>query len=754
MLSILRSIIQEVDTAPDLSKVSEIIVVRVKAALQADVCSIYLADFEQAEWVLMATDGLNVSSVGKVRLKNKEGLVGMVAERVESVNLENATTHPRNRYIEETGEERFHGFLGVPIIRRGTVLGVLVIQQQAQRCYSENEVDLLMTLASTLASAIGHAETHDAVIAFREEPRGGSRSLKGFPGAPGVAVGKAVVVYPPADLDAVPDRPPYHVGKEVQCFLEVVEEVRIEVTELGESVAERLGEEEKAVFDAYAAMVASDTLVGATVERIKEGNWAAGSLRETVREHVQVFDEMEDPYLRERANDVRDLGRLLLKRLQSDGEELFQYSKNAVLVGMEISAVQLMKVPEGRCVGIVSAHGSGFSHVAILARAMGIPAVMGVEDLPVGLVEGSDVIVDGYIGQVYLDPSPAIRQQFVDLAREEAELSEDLNKYRDEPSKSKDGHDFPLFINAGLQDEVLSLAESGAEGVGLYRTEYPFLVRDCFPGEGEQTRIYRKVLEACHPGKAVLRTLDIGGDKVLPYFPIVEDNPFLGWRGVRVTLDHPEIFLQQLRAMLRANAGLGNLQLMFPMISGVPELNKALALLHQAKTELIEELGKVEPYLVGVMIEVPSAVYQIEHLAQRVDFVSVGTNDLTQYLLAVDRNNEQVAKLYDHINPAVLRALDMIVKGARKYDCPVSICGEMAEDPVCVPLLMGLGVDSLSMSAASVSRIKWVIRSFNMEDARNLLQVAFSYHDATVIRFLMSGALEEKGLGGLVHAGR
>lgn len=751
---VLRDIVDKVNAAPDLTTALGIAVTEVKAVMAVDVCSVYLRDFERDEFVLTATDGLRPEAVGKVRIRSDQGLVGVVAERSEPVNLEEATGHPRYLFLAETGEQRFHGFLGVPILRHRRVIGVLVVRQAAIRRFNEDEVDLLMTLAWRLADAIGHVETLSEVIALREEPTGGSKPLFGLGGAPGVAIGKAMVVYPPADLDAVPDRAPNHVGEEIAGFERVVRTVRDEVAALGRDVGSRLGDEERALFDAYAAMVSSDSLVGGTIERIRDGQWAPGALRDTVREHVAAFEAISDPYLRERASDVRDLGRLLLTHLQAGDVGIRHYPKRTVLVGDEITAMQLAQVPADQCVGVISAHGSGFSHVAILCRAMGIPAVMGVEDLPAGQLEGSEVIVDGYAGRVYVSPSAAIRAEFDELAREEAELSEELARDRLAPSTTTDGVHVPVCINAGLQAEAVSLVDSGAEGIGLYRTEFPFLVRDRFPGEEEQVRLYRQVLANSHPAPVTLRTLDVGGDKVLPYLPINEANPFLGWRGVRVTLDHPDIFMIQLRAMLRANAGLGNLEVMFPMISGVSELDQCLKLLARARAELVEEYGAVEPYRVGVMIEVPSAVYAVERLAQRVDFVSVGTNDLTQYLLAVDRNNERVAELYDHLHPAVLSAIEAIVTGAHKHGVPVSVCGEMAEDPVAVLMLVGLGVDKLSVSGASVARIKHVVRKVNRQDAVDLLDEMLLQDDALTIRFLLTGAIEDLGLGGLVRAGR
>jgi phosphotransferase system enzyme I (PtsP) len=463
---------------------------------------------------------------------------------------------------------------------------------------------------------------------------------------------------------------------------------------------------------------------------------------------------MEDSYLRERASDIRDLGRRILSRLQSGSPDQPSYPRHTILVGDEVSAMQLAEVPKERLVGIVAATGSSSSHVAILARAMGIPAVMGVTDLPVNRINEREIILDGYRGRVYISPAVSVRTEYERLAEEERALTAEAETVRGLPAESTDGVAFPLFLNTGLVHETGHGNSEEFAGVGLYRTELPFMVRDRFPAESVQVLNYRRVLEAFAPRPVILRTLDIGGDKPLPYFPVVEQNPFLGWRGVRISLAHPEIFLTQARAMMRAAVDLENLQIMLPMISGVNEVDELKMLIGRACDELIEEGYAVRMPLIGVMIEIPSAVYMIEELARRVDFVSVGTNDLTQYLLAVDRNNSRVADLYDDLHPAVLRALEQVVRGARLFNRPVGVCGELAGNPMATVLLMGLGVDSLSMSAGSLTKVKWVVRSFSVSQARQLLNAALRMENAEQVRRFMQGVLDEVGLGGLFRPGR
>jgi phosphotransferase system enzyme I (PtsP) len=397
---------------------------------------------------------------------------------------------------------------------------------------------------------------------------------------------------------------------------------------------------------------------------------------------------------------------------------------------------------------------SALSHTAIMARALGVPAVMGVGDLPLAHLEGASIVVDGYQGRIFIEPTPTIRKEYERLIHQEEQLTAALEELRDLPAKTPDGVRVPLYVNTGLLSDLVSACGCGAEGIGLHRTEFPFMIRESFPGEDEQYQIYRQILETFAPKPVTLRTLDVGGDKALPYFSIQEDNPYLGWRGIRVTLDHPEIFLTQVRAMLRANAGLGNLQVLFPMISHVAELDEAMTLLERAYQGLAAEGLLAARARVGAMIEVPSAVYLTGVLAARVDFLSIGTNDLTQYLLAVDRNNARVANLYDSLHPAVIDAVYHIVQRAHQRGKPVSVCGEMAGNPGAALLLLGMGIDGLSMSAASLPRVKWAIRSTSQRQARELLERVLALEDEGAVHVLLNDALERAGLGALVWPGK
>ena len=407
----------------------------------------------------------------------------------------------------------------------------------------------------------------------------------------------------------------------------------------------------------------------------------------------------------------------------------------------------LGEVPHDALTGLVSVQGSSNSHVAILARALGIPTVMGAVDLPFQKLSGKTLIVDGNLGLVYSSPTQELLDYYTAVVEEEQEFSEGLEAISELPCITPDNYRIPLWVNTGLMTDAVRSLDRGAEGVGLYRTEIPFMIRDRFPSESEQEIIYRQQLEAFAPKPVTMRTLDIGGDKSLTYFPIKEDNPFLGWRGIRVTLDHPEIFLVQVRAMLKASVGLDNLRIMLPMISSVFEVEEALHLIHRAHAEVLSEGLPVAMPPVGVMVEVPAAVYMVKDLAQRVDFLSIGSNDLVQYLLAVDRNNPRVSDLYHSFHPAVLHALQRVVDDAHREGITVGICGEMAGDPAAAVLLMAMGFDMLSMSAVNLLKVKWVLRRITMDGAKKILSDLMKHDNPQVIRSSLELALCREGMG-------
>lgn len=755
MLEQLRSIVQEVNAAADLQSALDIIVRRVRKVLGTQVCSVYLLDKDINSHVLMASEGLRQEAVGQVKLEVGEGLVGLVAKHAETINLQDASLHPSFHYLQETGEEEFHAFLGVPIIHHRAVLGVLVVQYKEKRRFDAGEEAFLVTLSAQLAGVIAHAEATGAIEGL--SPSGHKTSdtvFAGVSGSSGVGIGRVVVVFPHADLSQIPRRPAEDVEQEIAYFNKALDAVRKDISALHDKLAGRVAEEERQLFEAYLHMLDDSALGNEVVEKIRQGNWAQGALAYVANVHVRRFESMEDDYLSERAVDIKELCSRVLFYLQDRGKIETEYYDDTILVSEELTAAMLAEVPKEKLKGLVSVKGSGNSHVAILARTMGIPTVMGVLDLPFNELYGKDVIIDGYKGEVISNPSDEVRSRYLATIQEQNELIAGLEGLKDEPCVTADGHRVHLWVNTGLMSDVMHSLDQGAEGIGLFRTEVPFLLAERFPSEQEQTAIYREQLEVFAPKVVTMRTLDIGGDKSLPYFPIEEANPFLGWRGIRVTLDHPEIFTSQVRAMLRASVGLENLQIMLPMVTNVYEVSAAMQLIKKAHRELLQEGTEVRFPPVGVMIELPAAVYQTRALAKMVDFISVGSNDLTQYLLAVDRNNPRVAHLYSAFHPAVLTALFQVVTQAQEEGKSVSICGEMAGDPGAAVLLVAMGFDILSMNAMTLSKVKSVIRSISLDAAQDLLDQVMQMDDAQTIRSAVDMALYNAGVDRLLRSSR
>lgn len=753
MLSMLRSIIQEVNGASNLEEALNVIVRRVQEVLSTEVCSIYLLDEDKKRYILMASQGLNPDSIGKVSLGYSEGLVGLVGVREEPINLEHAQEHERYRYFPETGEERYESFLGVPIIHHKKVLGVLVVQEaNNSRHFDEGEEAFLITVSAQLASVIAHNEATSVMAGLTSTGQSARDiSFKGVAGAPGVAIGRSVVVFPLADLDAVPDRNSSDIPADIKAFESAIASVRSDIQEVGLKLSEQLRPEEQALFDVYLAMLDDNALAGEVISQINAGKCPQSALRTIINDYARHFEMMSDAYLSERAVDIKDLGRRVLSYLQENDHGVRDYPENTILVSDELTATMLGEVSRDKLIGLVSIKGSGNSHVAILAKAMGIPTIMGLADVPLAQLDDKELILDGYNGELFACPSDSLRRFYHNIVEEARQLDQGLESLKTLPCETIDGHRIAAWVNTGLMTDVVRSLNQGAEGVGLYRTEVPFMINERFPSEQEQLACYREQLEAFAPSYVTMRTLDIGGDKSLSYFPITEENPFLGWRGIRVTLDHPEIFLVQMRAMLKASIGLDNLRIMLPMISNVNEVEEALHLIYREYHQLCSEGFDVSMPQVGVMIEVPAAVYQVRELAERVDFLSVGSNDLTQYLLAVDRNNPRVASLYHTFHPAVLQALYSIAKDAKEMNVQLSICGEIAGDPAGAVLLMAMGYQALSMNASNLLKVKSVIRGIDLKWAEDLLASVLSLDSPYIIQSTLNLALKNAGFGGYLR---
>lgn len=753
-LDTLRRIVQEINASTSLHESLDIMVKHVAEAMQVDVCSIYLLDERNQRYLLMASKGLNAESVGHVSLQTGEGLVGLVGQREEIVNLDNAPKHERFLFLPETGEEIYNSFLGVPVMYRRKVMGVLVVQNKESQDFSEAAESFLVTLCAQLSGVIAHAHAVGNIDVFRKPSNlPAYKTFQGVSGSGGIALGRAVILYPPADLAAVPDREADDISEELQLLDNALNSVREEIQSLDDKMQDALMAEERALFSVFLRMLDENALPAEIKVFIREGHWAQGAVRIVIDNHVAQFSQMEDDYLRERVADLKDLGRRILARLQEADASHRELTDESILIGEEISTAALVELPVDKIAAIVTTEGAMNSHMVIVARALGIPTVVGVTELPINTLDDVEMIVDAHQGRVFINPPRRLRSRYKEIQKEEEQIAKDLRQYETKDAITPDGIAVKLYVNTGLMIDVVRGVQRGAKGVGLYRSEIPFMLRDRFPGEEEQRAIYRQQLSHFANKPVVMRTLDIGADKDLPYFSIEEENSALGWRGIRFTLDHPEIFSSQIRAMLKASIGLNNLHILLPMVTSVSEVEEALYLLerdHAAIQE--EEQVKVNKPKLGIMVEVPSVLHQIDEFSELVDFFSVGSNDLTQYLLAVDRNNPRVANVYSHLHPAVLRALTRLVQDCHRNEKPVSICGEMAGDPLSAVLLMAMGFNTLSMSSSNILRVRKTICHVPMSDAQELLAHVLKMDNPLMVKSWLEYYFRTHGLGDMVKS--
>ncbi len=757
MLTTLRKIVLEFSQNSDLQSALERIVSQVKKALNTDCCSVYLANYHQQHFLLMASDGLAKGSLGQTTIGFSEGLVGLVGQREEPLNIANASNHIHYIHAPEVEEDDFNAFLGTPIIHQRKVLGILSIQQKNSRSFTENEEAFLVTLSAQLAHALVDAEVRNE-LNIEQSTLFGAKHLQGIAGAPGIAMSHIVVCQPRADLNSVALQKVTDINEQLLRFRQAVDKTKSDFEQLSDKLSALISDDSLAIFDVYTQLLAQAGLNQEITSKISQFWSAESALKLVIDNYIVQFEAIEDSYFRERASDIRDLGNRLLFNLQQQNQQRLVFPKQFILLSEDVTASMLAEYQHKGLQAIVSLSGSNNSHAAILARALGVPAIMGVNSIPLSQLHQQEAIVDGYSGELIINPDEALKREYTHLINEENALSEKVLQVIHLPAITQDGKAIELLLNAGLAAGFEHSKHLGALGIGLYRTEIPFMNRSCFPSEQEQTLLYQQVLSAFPKHGVTMRTLDVGGDKSLPYFPITEDNPFLGWRGIRITLDHPEIFLLQVRAMIRANQVSKNLEIMLPMISSIGELDEALRLINQAYFELSAELcveteARLVRPKVGMMIEVPSVLFQLEEFAQRVDFFSVGSNDLTQYLLAVDRNNAQVASLYDSYHPAVLRALDHIAKQSTQYLVPLSLCGELASEPAGALLLLAMGYDKLSMNPHNIPRIKWIIRHIDFQRAKVILSHTLKFTTAKQVHQYLNEQLEQLGLGGFVRAG-
>ncbi|HIF5898626.1 TPA: phosphoenolpyruvate--protein phosphotransferase [Raoultella ornithinolytica] len=748
MLTRLREIVEKVASAPRLNEALDILVTDICKAMETEVCSVYLADHDRRCYYLMATRGLKKPRGRTVALAFDEGLVGLVGRLAEPINLADAQKHPSFKYIPAVKEDRFRAFLGVPIIQRRQLLGVLVVQQRELRQFDESEESFLVTLATQMAAILSQSQLTALFGQYRQT------RIRALPASSGVAIAEGWMdislplmeqVYEASTLDTASVR---------ERLTGALEEAANEFRRYSKRYAAGAQKETSAIFDLYSHLLSDARLRRELFAEVDKGAVAEWAVKKIIEKFAEQFAALSDGYLKERAGDLRTLGQRLLFHLDDTIQGPNTWPARIVLVADELSATTLAEVPQDRLAGVVVRDGAANSHAAIMVRALGIPTVMGADIQP-SLLHGHMLVVDGYRGELLVDPEPALLQEYQRLVSEENELSRLAEDDLEHTSELKSGERVKVMLNAGLSLEHEEKLGNFIDGIGLYRTEIPFMLQSGFPSEEEQVAQYQGMLQMFNEKPVTLRTLDIGADKQLPYMPISEENPCLGWRGIRITLDQPEIFLIQVRAMLRANAATGNLSILLPMVTSLDEVDEARRLIDRASREVEEMIGYAIPRpRLGVMLEVPSMVFMLPNLASRVDFISVGTNDLTQYILAVDRNNTRVASMYDSLHPAVLRALAMIAHDAERFGIDLRLCGEMAGDPMCVTILIGLGYRHLSMNGRSVARVKYLLRRIDIAEAQELSRRSLEAQMATEVRHQVAAFMERRGLGGLIRGGR
>jgi len=737
----------------DLSQTLQNIVDLVAKRMKTEVCSIYLLDPDQARLRLSATVGLAADSVGKVALRLDEGLVGLAAKERRVISIEEPQNHPSFRYFAETGEEQYHSFLGIPLFDRKLPIGVIAIQTLDRRIFAAAEISALQTIAFQISSIVTNARLLDSIQqrdtlsqisldlasnhSAASEPTAGESHpvLRGKVAYPGVASGPAHLLDERLGFTDILDEGGVIIDLELNELHDAIEKTRIQTLFLEKRVAERLTSDDASIFHTHLMILEDHSFIDKLEQEIQAGHSAPYALKKVVSGYLEAFSRMDDPYLRERAADMDDIGRRLLANLIGRDDQTLHLKTPGILVAREILPSDMASLDHEQILGIVTESGEQNSHAVIMAKSLGIPALVGVRGIIKQLEPEQPVILDANSGTFYIRPTATICEEYRRLEEDcYRELSK-LDELSDQPALTLDGVRINLRANIGLVSDVDVALRNGAEGVGLYRTEFPYMARGDFPDREDQYQLYRKVVEGFNGQPVTIRTLDIGGDKALPYFaPPKEDNPFMGWRSVRVSLDNIDIFRTQIEAILMASQH-GPVKLLFPMISSLEEVNACQAIVEQAKHNLRGEgIGFSEEIPIGVMIEVPAAVHIARQLARKVDFFALGTNDLVQYLLAADRNNPLVNKYYDPLHPAVIRVLHDLAGIAAETGTDICLCGEMGTDPLNLLVLVGLGIREFSMPAPFIPRTKLFLKGLDSQLAHDAAQAVLHMGETLAIR--------------------
>ena len=704
----------------------DVMVNEISRYLNVAVCSIYRRE-SSGDLVLLATHGL--SATRPVRIPAGKGLVGLVASGRHTVNLANGLQHPAYFHVPDIKEERFTSFCGAPLVSAGEVIGVLVVQGRQASVFSKKQEAFITTLASHIALIIQQLPNELSLLNVVQVS-------KGLVASEGLAIGNPVFCTLP-ELKTVGSVKCQSIATEIDTWYDLKQTVLSDLETEKLALGLTLPGEVTNMFEAYKLLLTDSTLNEKVVEGIRTELALPSALKQAVVHFSDLFQQMEDPYLKARSEDVWHVGNKLYQAYSSNSAEpqsIMSADSQLILIGDNISVSDIAKVPVSQLKAIVSGTGSRLSHTAIVANALGIPALMNVSELS-RFSQAKLAIVDGVEGKVLFDPDASLLSVYQDLLKKRLASEQQLQRFRDVPALSKDGDHVFMFVNSGLLSDITPGLKFGAEGIGLFRTEIPFIVSDTFPTEQEQTDLYRSVFKH-YAGKPVyMRTLDIGADKQLPYFPILgEENPAMGWRGIRFTLDNVQLLMTQLRAMLTAAGETGDLRVIIPMVSNIGELKRFHEVLNDACQQLREEGVACKRPPVGVMVEVPAAISQLKFWAPYVDFVSIGSNDLSQYLLAIDRNNPKLTQQFDHVHPAVVAEIARVVATCKELDLPVCVCGEMASEPIAVILLFALGVRRLSVSSSKIPRLKSLIAQLDRECSAEFLAFALAAESTELIR--------------------
>jgi phosphotransferase system enzyme I (PtsP) len=688
---------------------------QIAGVMVADVCSIYLKR-QEGSLELFATEGLNVGAVHNTMLKRGEGLVGRCAELNITINEPDAPKHPAFSYRPETGEEIYHSLLAVPIQRSAQVLGVLVVQNRTTKEYSDEDVEVLQATAMVVAEHLVSGAVAGSGAAI-EISRALATVVRGEPISEGIALGHVMLHEPRIVVEKLLADDP----------AEEMRRLEAAITELRSSLDEMLGHEHlsgagehREVLEAY-RMFAHDRGWERRLREAVQGGLTADAAVERVQNGTRArMLRQGDPYWRERQRDLDDLSDRLLRILAGRKTGVLDPSEmppDTILIARTMGPAELIDYDRAKLRGLVIEDGSGQSHVAVVAKALGIAAVGQAEGIVERVLAGDAAIVDAVLGEVHVRPSSEVVSAYTDKVRFRARRQKQYEALRDVPAITTDKERIALQMNAGLLADMPHLAESGADGVGLFRTELMFMLSHSLPKLERQEQAYRAVLAEAGEKPVVFRALDIGGDKALPYLrQINEENPAIGWRAIRMSLDRPALFRMQVRALLMAGGG-QELRIMIPMVSAALEMDAIRALIDKERALLAQKrIAAPKKLLIGAMIEVPSVLFELEALLPRVDFVSVGSNDLMQFLFAADRTNARVASRYDSLSVAPMRALKTLAKATKKHKVALTLCGEMAGRPLEAMALIGLGFRVLSMAPASIGPVKTMIRSLCAED--------------------------------------